>query len=218
MIRRLVSNRAVHLVNCCDIIPLMFEWIKKFHTYAGLLTFTAFIVWGITGIHAVFLPSPGNWRPPDVTRVLEVPFDAQGDLDDEALALRVFEASGVKMSRPPNRTRRDSSHNLAFTLYTPNGRRDVTYLEAERKIRVEVRQNNVAGFLSSMHTGSSRRGPTDLSARVWGYYNEFSNWAFCFMTLSGLYLWLATRPRLAWAWLTFGGACVLATALWIVTR
>lgn len=196
----------------------MFDWIKRLHTYSGLLTYVALIVWGITGIHAVFLPSPGNWKPQEVSKVVEVPFDAPGDLDDKELALRMFEASGVTMSRPPNGTHRDSSHNLVFSVYTPNGRRDFTYLESDGKIRIEVRQNDISGFLSSMHTGSSRRGPPDLPARVWGYYNEFSTWAFCFMTLSGLYLWLATRPRLQWAWLTFGGTCLVSAALWIVTR
>ena len=196
----------------------MFDWIKKLHTYAGLLTFTAFIVWGITGIRAIFLPSPGNWRTAEVTEVREIPFEAPGDLDDKALAVRVFEASGVTMAQPPNRTRRDDNQNLAFTAYTPNGRRDFTYLEAERQIRVEVRQNDLFGFLGSMHAGSSRRGPPDLSARVWGYYNEMANWAFGFLTLTGLYMWLATRPRLVWAWVTFGAATVVFGLLWMVTR
>jgi hypothetical protein len=122
------------------------------------------------------------------------------------------------MSRPPGRHSRDENNNLFFSVYTPSGRRDLTYLEAERKIRVEVRQNDVVGFLSAMHAGSSRRGPPDFSARVWGYYNEFANWAFGFMTLTGMYLWLATRPRLMWAWITCGAAAVLCTALWIATR
>ncbi|MBK9168980.1 MAG: PepSY domain-containing protein [Bryobacterales bacterium] len=196
----------------------MFDWLKKLHMYAGLVSFTAFIVWGVTGIGAVFLPSPGNWRPAPVSDTRFVAFDAPGDLDDKALAVRVFEASGLTMARPPNQARRDNDANLSFVLYTPNGRRDVTYLETERRIRIEVRQNNLAGFLSAMHAGSSRRGPPDWPARVWGYYNEFATWAFCFMTLTGLYLWLATRPRLAWAWLTFGGASAAVAALWVATR
>lgn len=197
---------------------IMFDWVKKLHIYAGLLTYTAFIVWGVTGIHAVFLPSPGNWKPPEVSDVQEISFEAPGDLDDKELAVRVYEAMDVPMTRPPNNARRDDDHNLTFMLWSANGRRDVTYLESERRIRVEVRPSNLAGFLSAMHTGSSRRGPPDLSARVWGYYNEFANWAFCFMTLSGLYMWLATRPRLVWAWLSFGGAVVFFAALWMVTR
>jgi hypothetical protein len=196
----------------------MYEWTRRLHNYAGLLTFTALIVWGVTGIHAVFLPSPGNWVPEKVSESWEVLYEAPGNLDDKALSLAAFAASGIKMSSPPPQHRRDENNNLSFSVYTPSGRRDLTYLEAERKIRVEVRQNDLFGFLSSMHAGSSRRGPPGFSARVWGYYNEFANWSFGFMTLTGLYLWLATRPRLMWAWITCGIAVTVCAALWMMTR
>ncbi len=45
----------------------MFTWVKRLHMYAGLLTFIAFVVWGITGIHAVFLPTVDNWEEPSPT-------------------------------------------------------------------------------------------------------------------------------------------------------
>ena len=45
-----------------------------------------------------------------------------------------------------------------------------------------------------------------------------ANWAFGFLTLTGLYMWLATRPRLVWAWVTFGAATVVFGLLWMVTR
>jgi hypothetical protein len=35
----------------------IFAYAKKLHMYAGLLTFSAFLVWGITGVEAVFLPA-----------------------------------------------------------------------------------------------------------------------------------------------------------------
>jgi hypothetical protein len=66
-----------------------------------------------------------------------------------------------------------------------------------------------------MHTGRTRNGPPDLPARVWGFYNEFSVWAFFFLTFSGLYLWLATRPRLRWAWMTAAAAITIFAALWM---
>ena len=51
----------------------MYHWMRKIHMYAGLLSFTALLVWGITGIHAVLLPSPGNWKQPPVSAVSTVP-------------------------------------------------------------------------------------------------------------------------------------------------
>ena len=51
---------------------VVFEWNKKLHMYAGLLTFTAFVVWGVIGIYAVFLPGPGNHQPPEISSTKEI--------------------------------------------------------------------------------------------------------------------------------------------------
>ena len=53
---------------------------------------------------------------------------------------------------------------------------------------------------------------------MWGFYNELSTWAFLFMTISGVYMWLATRPKIRWAQLSFVGMAVVMAALWIVIR
>jgi hypothetical protein len=53
---------------------------------------------------------------------------------------------------------------------------------------------------------------------LWGYFNEFSTWAFLFMTFSGLYLWIATRPGLRWAQLTLAATVVVTAALWFAIR
>jgi hypothetical protein len=193
----------------------MYEWLRKIHMYAGLLSLTAFVVWGVAGVHGAFLPAPGQSRLPAPTGTRVIPYDAPGDLDDPALARRIFEVSGVTMTYPPNNSRRDKNQDLTFILYSPNGRRDVTYLEREHLIRIEIRQNKLAGFLSSMHTGRTGNGLPDLPARVWGFYNEFSVWAFFFLIFSGLYLWLATRPRLRWAWMTAAAAVTAFAALWV---
>ena len=192
----------------------MFTWIKRLHMYAGLLTFTAFVVWGITGIHAVFLPSADNWEEPSPTEVREIAWKSPGNLDDKALSRVAIEASGLQAIGAPLLHRRDDQQNLAFAVFGPNGRRDITYLEREEKLRVEIRQNNLVEFLSGSHAGSSRRGPPNWSARVWGIYNEFSNWAFLLMTISGIYLWLASRPRIVWAWTTLALAALFVMALW----
>jgi hypothetical protein len=196
----------------------MYEWVKKIHMYAGLLSFMAFFVWGVTGIHAVFLPPPGGYQPPEVAAQREVPFEAPGDLDDKQLSQLLFEAADIPMSGGFYNVHRNEEGNLSFFVFTSNGRRDVTYLEDERRIRVEIRQNGLGDFLSSMHAGHSRRGAPDLPARLWGFYNEFSTWAFFFMSLSGIYLWVATRPRLPWAQMCIGSAAAVFVILWVTTR
>jgi hypothetical protein len=114
--------------------------------------------------------------------------------------------------------RRNDAGHLAFSVFTANGGRELTYLEEQQRVRVEFRDGGLAGFLSSMHAGHSRRGPPDLSARLWGYYNEFSTWAFLFMALSGIYMWIVTRPGLPWARILVGVTTALTLVLWVATR
>ena len=76
---------------------------------------------------------------------------------------------------------------------------------------------NIFGFLSTMHTAFSRRGPETQAARLWGYYNELAAWAFVFMTVSGLYLWLDTMPGMRWAQLLAASSIGFSIVLWLVT-
>ena len=186
--------------------------------YAGLFSFTALLVWGVAGVHSLFLPAPGQYQPPDISRTLEVPFQAPGNLDDKALATRIDEQLDLPITGNPLQIERTADHDLFFRYYTVNGRRDVTYFEREGKVRVEFRQTPFWGYVGGMHAGSTRRTPPDLPARAWGLYNEISLWAFSFMTLSGVYLWLATRPWLKWAQALAVAGAVLFVGLWFATR
>jgi hypothetical protein len=85
-------------------------------------------------------------------------------------------------------------------------------------VRVEFRNNDKASILSSMHTAFSRRHPPELPAQLWGYYNELSTWAFLFMTISGVYMWIATRPNLPWARICAAAAVAAGAILWVVVR
>lgn len=196
----------------------MYEWMKKIHMYTGLLSFMAFVVWGVTGVHAVFLPGPGGYQPPQVAAEEEFPFEGPGDLDDKQLAQRIFDAVRPPMTDGYYNVHRNADGHLAFLSYGANGPRDFTYLEDQKLVRIAFRDNGLADFLSSMHASHSRRGPPELSARLWGYYNEFSTWAFLFMALSGVYMWVVTRPGLPWAQLCIGGAAVVGVILWVITR
>jgi hypothetical protein len=196
----------------------MYEWVRRIHQYAGLLTFSAFVVWGVTGIHSVFLPSPDGYQPPEVAHQREVAFDAPGDLDDEELARHIYEALDLPLAGGHYDVHRDERADLVFFVFTVNGRRDVTWLEEQGRVRIAYRQRDLAGFLSSMHTAHSRRGPSAVPARLWAWYNEMSTWAFLFMTVSGVYMWLATRPGIPWARICAAASLVVTIALWLATR
>jgi hypothetical protein len=196
----------------------MYDWMKKIHMYTGLLSFMAFAVWGVTGIHAIFLPRPGEWQPPPVAGHKEFFFEGDGSLDDKQLAKTIYEAAELPMRGGYYNVHRDDAGRLAFSAFTVNGLRDMTYFEKEHRVRIDFRDGDLAGFLSAMHAGHSRRGPPDLPARLWGYYNEFSTWAFLFMVLSGIYLWVATRPGMRWALILSAISVAVTLLLWLTTR
>lgn len=197
---------------------LLYEWVKKLHMYSGLLTFTAFVVWGVTGVHAVFLPPPGQYKPPPISSMREIPFQAAASLDDEKLAQAIFDAVDIPLAGGRYNVHRDEQLNLSFNVFTINGGREVTFVEKEGIVRIAHRGNSLWGYLSSMHTAHSRRHRLTPAAIAWGFFNEFSTWAFLFMTFSGLYLWIATRPSLRWAQLSLAGMTALTLVLWITIR
>ena len=197
---------------------LLYEWVRKIHMYAGLLTFTAFVVWGVTGVHAVFLPPPGQYTPPPLSSVHEIPFRAAGNLDDQKLAQAIYETVRIPLAGGRYNVHRDEQSNLAFNVFTINGGREVTFLEKEGIVRIAHRANSLWDYLSSMHTAFSRRHRLTPSAIAWGYFNELSTWAFLFMTFSGVYMWIATRPGLRWAQLSLAGITALTLMLWITIR
>lgn len=196
----------------------MQRWMKKLHMWAGLLTFTAFVVWGAIGVHGAFTPAPGEFVPPDVSAVKEFPFPSKGDLGDKELARAIFEAADIPLRGGHYNVHRDEDQNLAFFVFTANGRHELTYFEETETVRMAIRRAPLLGFLSTMHTAHSRRGPQTAAARAWANYNELSTWAFFFMTVSGVYLWLATRPNINWARWTFGVAVVGSVILYWAGR
>ncbi len=197
---------------------LLYEWVKKIHMYSGLLTFTAFVVWGVTGIHALFLPSPGQFTPPPITSVKEIPFQAAGSLDDRKMAEAIYQAANIPLAGGRYNVHRDEESNLAFNVFTINGGREVTFVENKGIVKIAHRANSVWSYLSSMHTANSRRHRLTPAAIAWGYFNEFANWAFLFMTVSGVYMWIATRPGLRWAQLSLAAVTVLTLGLWMAIR
>ncbi|MCG6924557.1 MAG: hypothetical protein LJF30_04495 [Acidobacteria bacterium] len=58
---------------------------------------------------------------------------------------------------------------------------------------------------------------SDLRVRAWAWYLELSIWSLLLMALSGVYLWLSTRPRHRWARVSLVvGTLVLVGFYWVV--
>ena len=106
----------------------MYDWMKKIHMYAGLFSFMAFVIWGVTGILAVFLPPPGEWRPPAITMQREFPFVVAENMDDKEVAREIYAAAGLTMAGGYYNVHRNDAGNLAFIAFSTNGQRDITCL------------------------------------------------------------------------------------------
>ena len=59
---------------------------------------------------------------------------------------------------------------------------------------------------------------SDWRVRLWAFYNEVAIWALITMALSGLYLWLASRPKYRWAWVSFLTGSGAFAVLYVLTR
>jgi hypothetical protein len=190
--------------------------VKKLHTYAGLLSFAAFIVYGVAGLQATFRATPAD-RPGPSTGTRYVDFVAPGDLSDKALADLVHATLRLPLTEaPPARSlRRDAEGHLLLEFYTPNGPRRVTVLEAERRLRIETTQAGLWQYLSALH--STIRRPRPALMRAWDVYNEVAMFSLLFLSLSGVYLWLSTRqaPRLGRWSLALGSGSFIALFWWI---
>lgn len=197
---------------------VLYHWTKKIHTWAGLLTFSAFVVWGVTGVHGAFTPPPGEYTPPPVAALRELPFQAQGDADDQEISKQIFAIAEIPLAGGRYNIHRDEDLNLAFNVFTINGTRELTYYEDRGVVEVAHRRNSVWSYLSSMHSAHTTRHQLTPLSSAWGYYNTLATWAFLFMTISGVYMWIATRPNLNWARISFGAMALFTAVMWFVIR
>jgi len=190
--------------------------IKKVHIYAGLLSFTAFVVYGIAGLHATLLPAP-DARPPEAASTREVALDVPGGMTDKQVADLVHATLALPLTSPLPEwaLQRDPDGRLRLDFYTPNGIHRVTVLEDEGRLRVDTGRTDLGRFLINLHamTGVTR----SLPLLAWTAYNLLATVSLILMTATGLYLWLASRPshRPARLSLVTGSAVFLALVFWI---
>ncbi len=195
------------------------KWIKRLHIYVGLLNSTILAVFALVGLAASFLPhSPPASRPaPEVRRV---PFEVPGGADDQEVARRVYETLRLPLTRPPAafNIRRDDGGRLRVHLPTPARLYRVTVLEDESRLRVETVSFDIWHYLARLHTITPARGHPDWRIRAWAFYIEFALWSLIFMAATGIWLWLASRPRLKWAQVSFAAGAVAFLTAFLVGR
>jgi hypothetical protein len=191
--------------------------IKKIHAWLGLLSFTVLLVYGVTGLSVTVLTPPQDRpRPPATVEVVD--FSVPPNLSDKELADRIWAHLKLPLSNPAPEwsLQRDARNNLTIGFYTPNGPTRVTVLEAEAKLQVAGERATMPAFLNNLHATTIRDLPVDWRLRGWVLYNEFAILALILMSLSGIYLWLSSRPRHRLAQISFfSGTCSFLILYWL---
>ena len=197
----------------------MNRWIKKIHIYIGLLNFSILLVFGIVGLTVTFQATPQK-RPRPEPAVRFEPYTAPGGLTDKQVADGVHRFLRLPLTSPvPNwAIRRDRDHNLAFDFYTPNGPHRVTVLEKQNRLRIETMRNSLGNFFNDIHATTMSPENQDARIRLWGYYTEAAIWSLIGMPLSGVYLWLSSRPGYRPALYLFAGGSGIFLLLYLLTR
>lgn len=174
----------------------MHKILKKIHMYAGLLSFTALIVYGVAGLYSTSQPSWAE-RPYPETTIREVRFEFPGDVSDKELADAIYHRLDMPLTGPMYEwaIKRDEDQNLFLNFYTINGFRKVTALESEGLLRVEVARTHLAEFLNGAHGTTLQWASPRPLVQAWAWYNEAAIWSLILMASSGVALWLMTRPR-----------------------
>ncbi len=195
--------------------------IKKLHMYAGLLNFSILFMFGVAGLTATF-----DGRPP-VQRLDEAverfaPFTPPPNSTDKQIADAVYDYLKPSLTRAPpaQALRRDADKNLSFNFFSPNGIVAVTVLEKENRLRARTLKNDAGHFMNALHTATIQNqvAKSDLRMRLWTYYNELAIWSLLGMALSGVYLWLSSRPGYRLAQYAFAGGCAVFITLYVMTR
>jgi hypothetical protein len=195
---------------------MMATLLRKIHTYAGLLTFINFMVYGLVGISATWAGRPS--RPP--AQLVEREFTVPPNVTDREIAEQVCSLLRLSLARPIQDAviQHDPANRLVLDFYHANGRHRVTVMEADGKLRIEVYRASLLRYLDTLHVTTAAFRSGDWRMQLWADYNEFAMWCLLGMTLSGAALWLMSRPGHRWAQASLAAGCALFTALWVWTR
>ena len=169
------------------------------------------------GVWASFVPAPAERvRPEPEVRTVE--FRVHGSATDQEVTDAMIVASGLPFIQPGRKPNRDPEGRLQVRYLTPNGTRRILLLEKENRIQVERVPSPLTGFLNLMHMQTFRHHNPGWEVQLWGLYNQFSMWAVIFMTISGFYMWLATRPGMRWALWTAGASAAATLVIYLMLR
>jgi hypothetical protein len=192
--------------------------LRKIHIYTGLLTFAHLMLYGFAGLIATMQAGPE--RPKNVESVRYVPLAVPPSFTDKEVARLVYDTLKLPLTRPmPDWfLRRTAENHLLLDFYHINGIYRVIVLENEQRLRVEEIRNSIWLFLEDIHAATPSDPAAPAPIRAWAFWNEAAMWSLLGFGISGTYLWLATRPRLVWAWAALAVGTAGFATFWFLFR
>jgi hypothetical protein len=192
--------------------------VLKLHIYAGLLTFSQLMLYGIAGLAATAQTAAERPKVPHTVRY--VPFTVNPGATDKQVADDIFNALRLPLTRPMPGwfLRRTPENDLLLDFYNINGIWRVVVLERERQLRIEEIRNSLGLFLGDMHAVTPGDAEAPRLVRVWAFYNEFAMWCLLAFCLSGVYLWMTAQARSWWAWASLATGTVSFVVMWMAFR
>jgi hypothetical protein len=195
---------------------MLLRLLKKFHTYAGLLTFVNLAVYGIVGLTVTFFRQSARTPPIVSYRDFAVP----PNLTDRQVAERICSLLQLSLATPVNSAaiQHDAANNLSLDFRHANGSHQVTVLEKEGRLRVEAIRNSLPLYLFTLHETTAAFHSGDWRMQLWADYNEFAMWCLLGMIASGFAIFLASRFRSKLAHISLAAGFCLFGALYFWTR
>ena len=192
--------------------------VLKLHIYAGLLTFTQLLLYGIAGLVATAQTAAERPKVPHTIRY--VPFKVTPSATDKQVADDVYRALQLPLTRPmPDWfLRRTPENDLLLDFYNINGIWRVVVLERENRLRIDEIRNSLGIFLGDAHAATTGDDEAPPLVRAWAFYNEFAMWCLLPFCCSGVYLWLTAQARSSWAWASLATGTASFAALWMTFR
>jgi hypothetical protein len=192
--------------------------VLKLHMYAGLLTFTQLVIYGVAGLVASVQTAGERPKVPHTIR--HVPFTPPVSASDKQVADAVYRELQLPLTRPMPlfAIKRNAANDLQLDFYNINGIYRVVVLEREQRLRIEEIRNSLAIFLEDMHAITINDPEAPRPIRLWAFYNELAMWCLLAFGASGVYLWLSAAARTWWAWASVATATISLAALWMAFR
>lgn len=181
----------------------MLRLTRQLHIYAGLVSFAALALFGVVGLYASFEQDIGG-EVETLKTGFALPPDSAGREEMWAVADEVVARFGFTHTTPVRdwmiHHPEPGHYVVDFYSQSGEGKAEIDLDAGTAKVRKTT--YSTGRYLVEMHAVLPVHRPAPL-VLLWSSYMQLTTVALTFLAVSGIYLWLATRPRHRWGRIAF---------------